>query len=218
VFGPHRFGLAQLHQLRGRVGRGARDARFVLVGDPDKVDSKAFAKRVRALEQLDARGDGLRLALADSLLRGTGRLDDADEQSGHASALGLEIYEFLLGRAADDPDASMAELLRGVPRVVGAADGLFEGEVDLDDVMVAVRAALDTPEAVLRDGNAGVYARLVAACAVLGAWKVGVTDESLVFALSNGGTADGGTADGKTLEMAGSVSEGLAGVVARLPD
>ncbi|MGB6318752.1 MAG: hypothetical protein WBG08_08940, partial [Litorimonas sp.] len=116
------------------------------------------------------------------------------------------------------PDASMAELLRGVPRVVGAADGLFEGEVDLDDVMVAVRAALDTPEAVLRDGNAGVYARLVAACAVLGAWKVGVTDESLVFALSNGGTADGGTADGKTLEMAGSVSEGLAGVVARLPD
>ncbi|MEM7730276.1 MAG: helicase-related protein [Pseudomonadota bacterium] len=199
VFQPHRFGLAQLHQLRGRVGRGDRNAHFLLVVEDGEGGASDFAKRVRALEQLDERGDGLRLALADSLLRGTGSLLD-DEQSGHASAVGLEVYEYLLDRAADAPGASLPELMHSIPKVTGDGSRLFgDGEIDLNAVLADSRAALREPEATLRSDTASGYARIVAACGVLGAWKAGVTKDGVVFVRG----------DGETVEVSGD----LAGVL-----
>ncbi|WP_298914458.1 helicase-related protein [uncultured Algimonas sp.] len=189
VFDPHRFGLAQLHQLRGRVGRGQRDARFVLVGDPDKPDSKSFAKRVRALEQMDERGDGLRLALADSLLRGSGRLDD-DEQSGHASALGLEIYEYLLGLAAADPQSAMTDLLRAVPRVIAEEVDLFGNEPDVDRVLAECRAALTNPERFLVPKPDRPYPAILSACQSLEAWKIAAHADGFTCALPDGAVMD----------------------------
>jgi transcription-repair coupling factor (superfamily II helicase) len=83
------FGLAQLYQLRGRVGRGHRRAYCYLLV-PEMLDPDADA-RLRVLEHHTALGSGYRIALRDLELRGAGNLLGA-EQSGHAHAVGVDVY------------------------------------------------------------------------------------------------------------------------------
>ena len=89
VHDAHYFGLAQLYQLRGRVGRGHRRAYCYLIV-PDQVDPAA-EERLKVLEHHTALGAGYRIALRDLELRGAGSLLGA-EQSGHAQAVGFDVY------------------------------------------------------------------------------------------------------------------------------
>jgi transcription-repair coupling factor (superfamily II helicase) len=84
-----RFGLAQLYQLRGRVGRSHRRASCYLLV-PDQVDDQA-EERLRVLEHHTDLGSGYRIALRDLELRGAGNLLGG-EQSGHAHAVGYDTY------------------------------------------------------------------------------------------------------------------------------
>ncbi len=94
VHDAHQFGLAQLYQLRGRVGRGHRRAYCYLVV-PDIVDPDA-ERRLKVLEHHTELGSGYRIALRDLELRGAGNLLGA-EQSGHAHAVGVDLYLRWLG-------------------------------------------------------------------------------------------------------------------------
>ena len=89
VHDAHRFGLAQLYQLRGRVGRSHRRAYCYLVV-PDTIDADA-EERLKVLEHHTELGAGYRIALKDLELRGAGNLLGA-EQSGHAHAVGFDLY------------------------------------------------------------------------------------------------------------------------------
>ncbi|MFL5403492.1 MAG: transcription-repair coupling factor [Gemmatimonadales bacterium] len=89
VHDAHRFGLAQLYQLRGRVGRSHRRAYCYLLV-PDSIDAEA-EERLRVLEHHTDLGAGYRIALRDLELRGAGNLLGA-EQSGHAQAVGFDLY------------------------------------------------------------------------------------------------------------------------------
>lgn len=89
VHDAHQFGLAQLYQLRGRVGRGHRRAYCYLLV-PDVVDPEA-ERRLQVLEHHTELGAGYRIALRDLQLRGAGNLLGA-EQSGHAAAIGFDLY------------------------------------------------------------------------------------------------------------------------------
>ena len=89
VHDAHRFGLAQLYQLRGRVGRSHRRAYCYLLA-PDEVDLLA-EERLKVLEHHSDLGAGYRIALKDMELRGAGNLLGA-EQSGHAHAVGFDLY------------------------------------------------------------------------------------------------------------------------------
>jgi transcription-repair coupling factor (superfamily II helicase) len=89
VHDAHRFGLAQLYQLRGRVGRSHRRAYCYLVV-PDGIDADA-EERLKVLEHHTELGAGYRIALKDLELRGAGNLLGA-EQSGHAHAVGFDLY------------------------------------------------------------------------------------------------------------------------------
>ncbi|HET7422655.1 MAG TPA: transcription-repair coupling factor [Gemmatimonadales bacterium] len=89
VHDAHRFGLAQLYQLRGRVGRSHRRAYCYLLV-PDTIDADA-EERLRVLEHHTDLGAGYRIALKDLELRGAGNLLGA-EQSGHAQAVGFDLY------------------------------------------------------------------------------------------------------------------------------
>jgi len=89
VHDAHRFGLAQLYQLRGRVGRSHRRAACYLLV-PDNIDAAAD-ERLRVLEHHTDLGAGYRIALRDLELRGAGNLLGA-EQSGHAQAIGFDLY------------------------------------------------------------------------------------------------------------------------------
>jgi len=85
----HRFGLAQLYQLRGRVGRSHRRAYCYLLV-PDTIDADA-EERLKVLEHHTELGAGYRIALKDLEIRGAGNLLGA-EQSGHAQAVGFDLY------------------------------------------------------------------------------------------------------------------------------
>jgi transcription-repair coupling factor (superfamily II helicase) len=89
VHDAHRFGLAQLYQLRGRVGRSHRRAYCYLLV-PDIIDAVA-EERLRVLEHHTDLGAGYRIALKDLEIRGAGNLLGA-EQSGHAQAVGFDLY------------------------------------------------------------------------------------------------------------------------------
>jgi len=93
-----RFGLAQLYQLRGRVGRSDRRAYAYLLVPPDTVLSEIARKRLAAIQEFSELGAGFRIAALDLELRGAGNLLGG-EQSGHIQAVGLDLYVKLLEQA-----------------------------------------------------------------------------------------------------------------------
>ncbi|MGQ9731573.1 MAG: transcription-repair coupling factor [Candidatus Zipacnadales bacterium] len=94
----HRFGLAQLYQLRGRVGRSDRQAyAYLLYRYPERI-TKAAEARLEALAEFTELGSGFKIAMRDLEIRGAGNLL-GPEQSGHLEAVGLEMYLAMLGEA-----------------------------------------------------------------------------------------------------------------------
>ena len=90
-----RFGLAQLYQLRGRVGRAKLRAYAYLTTQKDSGLSEVAEKRLKVLSDLDSLGAGFQLASHDLDIRGAGNLL-GDEQSGHIKEVGFELYQSML--------------------------------------------------------------------------------------------------------------------------
>ena len=90
-----RFGLADLHQLRGRVGRSKHRAYCYLLLSPDRPITSKAAKRLKAIEEFSELGAGFRIAMRDLEIRGAGNIL-GPEQSGHIAAVGYELYCSLL--------------------------------------------------------------------------------------------------------------------------
>jgi len=95
-----KLGLAQLHQLRGRVGRSHHQAYAYLIAPPVRALTKDAAKRLEAIEALEHLGSGFTLASHDLEIRGAGELL-GDEQSGQIHAIGFTLYNELLARAVE---------------------------------------------------------------------------------------------------------------------
>jgi transcription-repair coupling factor (superfamily II helicase) len=95
VHRAERFGLAQLYQLRGRVGRSKIRAYAYLTTPPNRVLNEIASKRLRVLGELDSLGAGFQLASHDLDIRGSGNLL-GDEQSGHVKEVGIELYQSML--------------------------------------------------------------------------------------------------------------------------
>ncbi len=93
------FGLAELHQLRGRVGRYKHRAYCYLLLPEDRPLTEVAARRLKAIEQYSMLGAGFKIAMRDLEIRGAGNLLGA-EQSGHIAAVGYEMYCTLLEHAA----------------------------------------------------------------------------------------------------------------------
>ncbi|HSW70117.1 MAG TPA: TRCF domain-containing protein, partial [Gammaproteobacteria bacterium] len=93
-----KFGLAQLHQLRGRVGRSHHQAYAYLLTPPKDMISRDAEKRLDAISSLDDLGIGFTLATHDLEIRGAGELL-GDGQSGNMQAIGFTLYMDLLSRA-----------------------------------------------------------------------------------------------------------------------
>jgi transcription-repair coupling factor (superfamily II helicase) len=93
-----RFGLADLHQLRGRVGRYKHRAYCYLMLPQDRTLTEKAKRRLKAIEEFSMLGAGFKIAMRDLEIRGAGNLLGA-EQSGHIAAVGYEMYCRLLERA-----------------------------------------------------------------------------------------------------------------------
>lgn len=92
------FGLSNLHQLRGRVGRSDRKAYCYLLSKPDEVISSDARRRLRAIEEFSDLGSGFNIAMQDLDIRGAGNLLGA-EQSGFIADIGFETYQKILNEA-----------------------------------------------------------------------------------------------------------------------
>lgn len=107
-----RFGLAQLHQLRGRVGRSHHKAFAYLLTPPDNLITADAAKRLDAIEAMEDLGAGFVLATHDLEIRGAGELL-GEQQTGQLQQIGFSLYTELLGRAVaairrgETPDLDM---------------------------------------------------------------------------------------------------------------
>lgn len=97
----HRFGLSDLHQMRGRVGRGNRKAFCYLLAPPKSVLTQEARRRLEALETFSELGSGFNLSMQDLDIRGAGNLLGA-EQSGFMEDLGYETYQKILNQAVTE--------------------------------------------------------------------------------------------------------------------
>ena len=134
LFRPDLFGLGQLHQLRGRVGRGAVQGCAYLLTDPDHPLEERATRRLGSLEVIESLGGGFVLSMLDLDQRGAGDLLGED-QSGHLRAVGTELYQRILADALRalrrqpderwDPEVTVAvpqhpEALRRAPTVAAS--------------------------------------------------------------------------------------------------
>ncbi|MDO4869445.1 MAG: transcription-repair coupling factor [Bacillota bacterium] len=106
VLDADRFGLAQLYQLRGRVGRSERIAYAYLMYRKDKNLSEVAEKRLRAIREFTEFGSGFKIAMKDLEIRGAGNLLGT-EQSGHMLSIGYELYCKLLDEAVKRIETGM---------------------------------------------------------------------------------------------------------------
>jgi transcription-repair coupling factor (superfamily II helicase) len=96
-----RFGLADLYQIRGRVGRGSHQAYAYLIIPGELALSKDAMRRLRAIQELSELGSGFKLSIQDLEIRGAGNLL-GPSQSGHIAALGFELYTQLMEKAVKE--------------------------------------------------------------------------------------------------------------------
>jgi len=101
IVNAERYGLAELYQLRGRVGRSNRQAYCYLVVQSLRKLNRQALERLRAIEELTELGSGFQLALRDLEIRGAGNIFGA-EQSGYISDLGFETYHRILDEAVQE--------------------------------------------------------------------------------------------------------------------
>ncbi len=127
------LGLGQLHQLRGRVGRGDRRAYAYLLFPPDRVLSEQAYERLRTIGEQTELGSGFKIAMRDLEIRGAGNLLGND-QSGHIAAVGYDLYVRMVSEAVaelkGEPLPEPAELKIDLP-VKASLPAAYVGREDL---------------------------------------------------------------------------------------
>ena len=135
------FGLSDLHQLRGRVGRSDRKAYCYLLSPPDELLSSDARRRLRAIEEFSDLGSGFNIAMQDLDIRGAGNLLGA-EQSGFIADIGFETYQKIMSEA-------IAELRAEGLQVAGLSSG-EQGVVEqmpfVDDAHIEIELEAALPD------------------------------------------------------------------------
>ena len=128
-----RFGLSQLYQLRGRVGRSGHRAYTYLLIPPRRTITEASQKRLKAILEASELGAGFRIAMRDLEIRGAGNILGS-EQSGHIHAVGFDLYSQLLNEAVGE-----------LKEQRGQGDGATEAETKTQ-ARVSLRLSAHIPE------------------------------------------------------------------------
>ena len=136
------FGLSDLHQLRGRVGRSNQKGYCYLLSPPDELPSSDARRRLRAIEEFSDLGSGFNIAMQDLDIRGAGNLLGA-EQSGFIADIGFETYQKIMNEA-------VAELRAEGLHVPGLSDGeqeVVEQMRFIDDAHIDIEVEAALPDA-----------------------------------------------------------------------
>ncbi len=141
----HYYGLSDLHQLRGRVGRSNRKAYCYLITPPDELLSSDARRRLRAIEEFSDLGSGFNIAMQDLDIRGAGNLLGA-EQSGFIADIGYETYEKIMRQA-------VAELRAEGLDVAGLTEKEAEAVKNdnyIDDSIIEIDMLAELPDSYVR--------------------------------------------------------------------
>ncbi|MBR3854472.1 MAG: transcription-repair coupling factor, partial [Tidjanibacter sp.] len=135
------FGLSDLHQLRGRVGRSDRKSFCYLLSPPDELLTSEARRRLRAIEEFSELGSGFNIAMQDLDIRGAGNLLGA-EQSGFIADMGFETYQRILSEAVAE---LRAEGVEGLSEVVGeGVEGEQQAAESQEDILYVSDCQVDT--------------------------------------------------------------------------
>ena len=139
------FGLSDLHQLRGRVGRSDRKAYCYLLSPPDEMLTSEARRRLRAIEEFSDLGSGFNIAMQDLDIRGAGNLLGA-EQSGFVADIGFETYQKIMQEA-------IAELRAEGLDVAGMTDSeqdVVKAMAWVEDCLVEIDVDAELPDSYVR--------------------------------------------------------------------
>ena len=210
IFDADHFGLSQLYQLRGRVGRSTRVAYAYFTVRPDKMLSETAQKRLSAIREFTAFGSGFRIAMRDLEIRGAGNIF-GPEQSGQVAQVGYDMYCRLIEEAVQEArgtagnqgpfqvetrvelkvDAYLpADYVRGETQrmEIFKRIALIKTREDREDVIEEMIDRFgDIPESVM---NLIEIAHLRGICGRLGVSRVNYTANTLVFRLVPSAVAD----------------------------
>ncbi|MDB5671600.1 MAG: box helicase, partial [Alphaproteobacteria bacterium] len=135
-----RFGLSQLHQLRGRVGRGSRRGQILLLTDPESRIAPRTLARLNALQAFDRLGAGFAISARDLDMRGAGDLL-GETQVGHVKLIGVDLYQHLLEAALRQARGETVE--RWTPQLNHGIGGYFpESWIPEEDLRIGLYARL----------------------------------------------------------------------------
>ncbi|MBP9152837.1 MAG: transcription-repair coupling factor, partial [Flavobacteriales bacterium] len=125
------FGLSDLHQMRGRVGRSNKKAFCYLLAPPVTMLSADAKKRLKAIEEFSDLGSGFNIAMRDLDIRGAGDLLGA-EQSGFISDIGIEMYHKILDEAVQElKDTEFKELFKDEPKKPFVQDCQIDTDLEI---------------------------------------------------------------------------------------
>ncbi|MDD6683592.1 MAG: transcription-repair coupling factor [Clostridiales bacterium] len=210
IYDADRFGLSQLYQLRGRVGRSTRVAYAYFTVRPDKMLSETAQKRLSAIREFTAFGSGFRIAMRDLEIRGAGNIF-GPEQSGNVAAVGYDMYCRLIEEAVREARGAQGEEIPftvetrveikvdaylPVEYVKGESQrmevfkriALIKKREDREDVIEELIDRFgDVPESVM---NLIEIAHLRGICGRLGITRVNHVAGAMVFKLSPGASPD----------------------------
>jgi transcription-repair coupling factor (superfamily II helicase) len=140
IWRADRFGLAQLHQLRGRVGRGNRRGQVILLARSEDAIGTRTLKRLNTLATFDRLGAGFDISARDLDMRGAGDLL-GETQAGHMKLIGVDLYQHLLSCALREARGEVIDLWR--PELnIGASGRLPDTWIPEDDVRLSLYARL----------------------------------------------------------------------------
>ncbi len=135
------FGLSDLHQLRGRVGRSNQKAYCYLLSPPDELLTSDARRRLRAIEEFSDLGSGFNIAMQDLDIRGAGNLLGA-EQSGFIADIGFETYQKIMNEAIAELRAEGLQ----VPGLDAGEQQVVERMAFIDDAHIEIEVEASLPD------------------------------------------------------------------------
>lgn len=143
VYDADKFGLSQLYQLRGRVGRTNRIAYTYLLYKPGKILTESATKRLQAIKEYTELGSGYRIAMKDLSIRGAGDLIGS-EQAGFIDSVGISLYTKLISESLSGNETDLLEETKDGSSLINVETHISDEYVNDDDIKIEIHQLINT--------------------------------------------------------------------------
>ena len=143
VYDSDKFGLSQLYQLRGRVGRSNRIAYTYLLYKPGKILTESASKRLEAIKEYTELGSGYRVAMKDLSIRGAGDLIGS-EQAGFIDSVGINLYTKLISESLSGNEEDLLEESNDGNSLINVETHISDSYVSDEDIKIEIHQLINS--------------------------------------------------------------------------